>query len=125
MLHFIQAGHDSHHEHLVRHSATTLAAARSDNKYHLLLAASGSVASIKLVQIVNGLATHKNLSIRIILTQAASHFLAGQSREQPTVSAVAALPNVDAVYTDHSEWAHPWKRGAHILHIELRRCTYN
>ncbi|CAM1509504.1 Fc.00g032430.m01.CDS01 [Cosmosporella sp. VM-42] len=121
MLHQIQAGHDPHHEQLVRNSTTTLALAREDKKYHLLLAASGSVATIKLVQIIKGLATHKNLSIRLILTKAASHFLAGQSREQPTVSAVACLPNVDAVYTDHSEWAQPWKRGAPILHIELRK----
>ena len=124
MLHSVQAGDDTLHEHIVRNSAATLARARNDNQYHLLLAASGSVATIKLVQIIKGLATHQNLSIRIILTNSASRFLAGQSREQPTVSAVAALPNVDAVYTDHSEWAHPWKRGAHILHIELRRCMY-
>lgn len=57
----------------------------------------------------------------MILTNSATHFLAGQSHEQPTVSALAHSPNVDAVYTDASEWAHPWKRGAPILHIELRR----
>lgn len=34
---------------------------------------------------------------------------------------VSRLPNVDAIYTDASEWAQPWKRNAPILHIELRR----
>jgi len=32
------------------------------------------------------------------------------------------MPNVDAVYSDADEWGpQPWKRGASILHIELRR----
>jgi hypothetical protein len=32
------------------------------------------------------------------------------------------LPNVEAVYDDADEWGpQPWKRGASILHIELRR----
>ncbi|KAF7561801.1 hypothetical protein G7046_g2341 [Stylonectria norvegica] len=121
MLHFSSNGHDVHHDKLVRNAPATVAQARNDGKYHLLLAASGSVATIKLVQIINGLAKHKKLSIRLILTKSAVHFLAGQSREQPTVSSVGSLPNVDAVYTDASEWAQPWKRGAPILHIELRK----
>lgn len=121
MLHSVQAGPDPHHEHLIRTSPGTVQLARNDEKFHLLLAASGSVATIKLVQIINGLAKHKNLSIRLVLTRASSHFLAGQSREQPTVSALHGFPNVDAVYTDSSEWAQPWKRGAPILHIELRK----
>ncbi|KAH7145616.1 putative flavoprotein [Dactylonectria estremocensis] len=94
---------------------------RTDGKMHVLLAASGSVATIKLVQIINGLAEHRNLSVRVILTGSAMHFLAGQSSEQPTVSEVNYMPNVDAVYTDASEWAKPWKRGAPILHINLRK----
>ncbi|KAF4466201.1 phosphopantothenoylcysteine decarboxylase [Fusarium albosuccineum] len=121
MLHVIQHGHDAHHEHHMRHSTETLEKARSDGKRHVLLAASGSVATIKLVNIIKGLSSQKNLSIRIILTQSASHFLSGQSLEQPTVAEVDRLPNVDAIYTDASEWAQPWKRNAPILHIELRR----
>jgi phosphopantothenoylcysteine decarboxylase len=34
---------------------------------------------------------------------------------------LSALPNVDAVYQDKHEWVEPWKRGASILHIDLRR----
>ncbi|KAM0306856.1 hypothetical protein HYE67_002853 [Fusarium culmorum] len=105
----------------MRNSTETLELARSDGKRHILLAASGSVATIKLVQIINGLKHLENISIRLILTQSASEFLAGQSLEQPTVDQVSRLPHVDAIYTDAHEWAQPWKRNAPILHIELRR----
>ncbi|EKJ69015.1 hypothetical protein FPSE_10808 [Fusarium pseudograminearum CS3096] len=105
----------------MRNSTETLELARSDGKRHILLAASGSVATIKLVQIINGLKQQENISIRLILTQSASEFLAGQSLEQPTVDQVSRLPHVDAIYTDAHEWAQPWKRNAPILHIELRR----
>ncbi|KAF5663642.1 phosphopantothenoylcysteine decarboxylase [Fusarium heterosporum] len=121
MLHTIQHGLDAHHEHHMRNSTEALEQSRGDGKRHVLLAASGSVATIKLVQIINGLETQHNISIRLILTQSASQFLSGQSLEQPTVEQVSRLPNVDAVYTDAHEWAQPWKRNAPILHIELRR----
>merc|ERR1712000_804639 len=117
----IQKGHDAHHEHLMRNSTETLEKARNDGKRHILLAASGSVATIKLVQIIKGLKSQTNISIRIILTQSATQFLSGLTVEQPTVDELAHLPNVDAHYTDASEWAQPWKRNAPILHIELRR----
>ncbi|KAL2005344.1 hypothetical protein VTN00DRAFT_2555 [Thermoascus crustaceus] len=93
-------------------------------KKHLLLASSGSVATIKLPNIITALSTHyppSSLSIRIILTQSARHFLAGQSAEQPPVSSLLSNPNVEAIYSDESEWVQPWTRGADILHIELRR----
>ncbi|RYP61892.1 hypothetical protein DL770_009684 [Monosporascus sp. CRB-9-2] len=84
-----------------------LTASLHDNKRHLLLAASGSVAT--------------NLSIRVLLTPSASRFLAGQSAEQPTLESLATLPNVDGIYGDTDEWREPWTRGNAILHIELRR----
>lgn len=121
MLHRITRGHDVHHEHSVRTSTKTLELASNDGKRHVLIAASGAVGTTKLVQIIEGLSAHKNLSIRLILTGCAVHFLAGQSREQPTLSAISYLPNVDAVYTDSSEWVKPWKRGVPILHISLRK----
>jgi len=93
----------------------------NDGKYHLLLAASGSVATIKLPNIIQGLAHHRNLSIRIILTEAAARFLHGQTEEQPSLDRLAKYPNVDAIYRDEDEWKNLWTRGAPILHIELRR----
>ncbi|KXL48903.1 MAG: hypothetical protein FE78DRAFT_76780 [Acidomyces sp. 'richmondensis'] len=92
----------------------------NDRKYHLLLAATGSVATIKLPLIVSALSKHQNrLSIRLVLTDTAANFLADQSLEQPPLSSL--LPLVDAIYLNSDEWALPWTRGAPILHIELRR----
>lgn len=104
--------------------ATAVADAINDGKSHLLLAASGSVATIKLPTIISALENQPNLSIRVIVTKAASHFLAGQSVEQPTLSSLTSLPNVDAVYLDQDEWLEPWTRRSKILHIELRRWAH-
>ncbi|KAI9705888.1 MAG: hypothetical protein M1836_005294 [Candelina mexicana] len=92
-----------------------------DNKRHLLLAASGSVATIKLPNIVQALSECEALSIRILLTKSAENFLAGQSAEQPALDSLRAIANVDGIYHDEDEWKHPWTRGGGILHIELRR----
>jgi phosphopantothenoylcysteine decarboxylase len=123
----LQAISNTHDSHVLRTSSTSAAnvqSSRSDAKLHLLIAASGSVATIKLPNIINALSRHQNLSIRVILTSSATHFLAGQSSEQPTVSALSHLPNVDAVYTDSAEWTPAWKRNAPILHIELRKWAH-
>lgn len=121
MLQAVSGGHDRHHEHAQRNSAATVARALNDGKIHVLLAASGSVATIKLPQIVTALGRHPNVSIRVVLTASAARFLAGQSAEQPTVSGLSHLPNVDAVYSDADEWQPSWRRGAPILHVNLRR----
>jgi phosphopantothenoylcysteine decarboxylase len=95
----------------------------NDAKHHLLLAATGSVATIKIPLILKSLSRHHpNLSIRLILSASARQFLQGQSPEQPSLSEIAAqTPNLDGVYFDEDEWAKPWVRGDSILHIELRR----
>ncbi|KAL5120117.1 hypothetical protein ACEQ8H_001942 [Pleosporales sp. CAS-2024a] len=90
-------------------------------KIHVLLCASGSVATIKIPNMVHALAKHEHVRIRLVLTASAAHFLQGQSAEQPSIAEIAALPNVDALYLDADEWAEPWVRGNKILHIELRR----
>ncbi|KAL9095696.1 MAG: hypothetical protein Q9165_002128 [Trypethelium subeluteriae] len=94
----------------------------SDNKSHLLLACTGSVATIKLPLILHALSQHASiLSIIVLLTRAATRFLAAQSAEQPHWATLRAVPAVQAVFTDEDEWARPWTRGAPILHVELRR----
>lgn len=95
----------------------------TDNRIHLLLAATGSVATIKIANIISALSPHVHkLSIRVILTTKAKQFLSGQSAEQPTVSSLGSLPGVEAVYGDDAEWGpEPWRRGVDILHISLRR----
>ena len=92
-----------------------------DGKEHLLLAASGSVATIKLPNIVKELGKFANLSIRIVLTKSAKNFLAGQSPEQPILECLLDYDNVDGIYDDEDEWNGPWTRTGGILHIELRR----
>ena len=96
----------------------------NDGKKHLLLAASGSVATIKIPNIVQALSHHQNLSIRLIFTKSATAFLAGQSHEQPTLSSLTEIENVDGIFLDEDEWTHPWRRGNPILHIELRRWAH-
>ncbi|RII04743.1 hypothetical protein CUC08_Gglean010992 [Alternaria sp. MG1] len=92
-----------------------------DDKIHILLCASGSVATIKIPNMINALAKHANVRIRLIFTAAATSFLQGQSGEQPSMENIEALPNVDGIYFDEDEWRAPWVRGNKILHIELRR----
>ncbi|OCK73268.1 phosphopantothenoylcysteine decarboxylase [Lepidopterella palustris CBS 459.81] len=111
-----------HGEH--RTPAAAVAAAVHDGKQHLLLAASGSVATIKLPLIISSFKNRSNLSIRVILTKSATHFLAGQSAEQPTVASLTSLPHVDSVHLDEDEWNEPWTRDSNILHIELRRWAH-
>ncbi|KAL6707225.1 hypothetical protein ACN47E_004772 [Coniothyrium glycines] len=92
-----------------------------DDKIHVLLCASGSVATIKIPNMIDALAKHENVTIRLIFTAAASNFLRGQSQEQPAIQQLEALPNVDGIFFDEDEWREPWVRGNKILHIELRR----
>ncbi|KAI1087497.1 flavoprotein [Rostrohypoxylon terebratum] len=128
MLQAISSKHDAHHERHRKNSLASLTASLRDNKKHLLLAASGSVATIKLPLIISALAerhaqrnSSQEFSIRVLLTPSATRFLAGQSHEQPPVSSLLSMPCVDGVYVDADEWREPWKRGDAILHIELRR----
>ncbi|KIW05096.1 uncharacterized protein PV09_03653 [Verruconis gallopava] len=96
----------------------------NDNKFHILLAASGSVATIKIANIVQRLISSfssSQLSIRLILTQSSKEFLRGQSPEQPSLASIAQIHGIDGIYLDEDEWKIPWTRGAKILHIELRR----
>ncbi|MCJ1229035.1 hypothetical protein MMC12_005699 [Toensbergia leucococca] len=116
--------HEAEIQHTYRAPAAVVSDAINDRKKHLLLAASGSVATIKLPLIISSFEKHWRLSIRVIITKAATNFLAGQSPEQPTISSLALLPNVDAVYIDDDEWIDPWTRQSKILHIELRRWAH-
>jgi len=100
------------------------AAHADDGKHHILLAASGSVATIKIPQIAQALLQHPNVSLRIVLTKSAEEFLQGQSAEQPPLESLRSLPNVDGIYHDEDEWSKPWVRGDKILHIEMRRWAH-
>jgi phosphopantothenoylcysteine decarboxylase len=95
-----------------------------DGKHHVLLAASGSVATIKLPLIAKAIASHSNMSVRIVLTKSAEEFLQGQSGEQPKLNELQSIDRIDGIYYDHDEWSKPWVRGDSILHIELRRWAH-
>jgi len=124
----LQINHSGHNEHRTQMSGTpppfTTSSHAADGKKHLLLAASGSVATIKIPHILRALSAHLNLSILLILTRSATNFLAGQSAEQPHLESLRQIPNVDGIFLDEDEWVHPWKRGQGILHIELRRWAH-
>ncbi|KAK6359532.1 hypothetical protein TWF696_000686 [Orbilia brochopaga] len=121
----------------------------ADNKIHVLLAASGSVATIKIPHILSALSIYPTLSIRLVLTTASLLFL------PPLTTLLSTTPNLDSIHLDHHEWpaalspesyivadtmplapgseserdlesvgfnASIWTRvGDPILHIELRR----
>lgn len=125
MLQMIHPEHDVHRTEISGDPPLFVASEHSnDGRHHLLLAASGSVATIKIPNILHALSHHPNLSIRLVLTQSASTFLAGQSAEQPHIEILRRIKNVEGVYLDEEEWHHPWKRGNGILHIELRRWAH-
>ena len=110
--------------HLISQQPFSAADFADDKKHHILLAASGSVATIKLPLIAQSLARHDNVTIRVVLTASAAEFLQGQSAEQPQLESLKQLPNVQAIYSDRDEWSKPWVRGDKILHIELRRWAH-
>lgn len=105
----------------------------SDGKLHLLLAATGSVATIKIPLILDSLSKYPNLSIRLVFTTSSLLFL-------PPLTELLKNTNVDGIHLDHHEWPSElstntasstpdqqlsssiWKeKGDPILHIELRR----
>lgn len=92
-----------------------------DGKFHLLVAATGSVATIKLPNILQAFSSYNNISIRVLLSESAAKFLQAQSGEQPDLLEISTIRNVEAIYLDEDEWRKPWVRGDPILHIELRR----
>lgn len=111
----------------------------STRPLHIVLACSGSVASIKVPLILESLLTYANVRVQVIATRSALHFvspsalrLAGAgSGAGYSVSDLAkenqraAQPQPGAprahLWTDDDEW-NQWARvGEPILHIELRR----
>lgn len=120
---FSSAGIGRSHSQPKRSVAPPLRAADhvNDGKHHILLAATGSVATIKIPNILEALSKYNNLSVRVLLSESAANFLQGQAGEQPSLAQIAKIKNVDAIYRDEDEWRKPWVRGDDILHIELRR----
>lgn len=106
------------------HNPFSAAEFEGDGKHHILLAATGSVATIKIPLIAEALSSRQNVSVRILLTPSAEQFLSGQSEEQPSLGCLEKVPNVDGIYHNTDEWSKHWVRGDKILHIELRRWAH-
>ncbi|KAG8715353.1 hypothetical protein FRC11_004523 [Ceratobasidium sp. 423] len=84
---------------------------RKENHLHVLLIATGSVATIKVPLIVQKLLTYDKVKVEVVATDAALNFI--RKDEVETVGS--------RVWTDSGDWS-TWKKvGDAILHIELRR----
>lgn len=84
-----------------------------DGKLRVVVITTGSVASIKLPNIVAELCADGNVEVQVVATKSSLHFYDKAAVE-------AAHPGVN-VWTDVDEWS-DWKKiGDPILHIELRR----
>jgi phosphopantothenoylcysteine decarboxylase len=78
----------------------------------VLVLASGSVAAIKVPELVERLRGIEGCSVRLVVTKHARHFL-------PALSALGS-PGVE-VLVDSDEWDKWRERGDPVLHIELRK----
>ena len=75
----------------------------------ILLGLSGSVASIKVTELLQLLCSWAD--VRIICTSRSKHFFSVEAiRQQFGVT----------VYQDEDEWDKPWKRGDSVLHVDVR-----
>ncbi|KAI1719489.1 flavoprotein [Ditylenchus destructor] len=84
---------------------------RAAGKFHLVLAVTGSVAAIKVQELIAELyrlAPRDKLVIKVVTTSAAKHFFDPKDIQE-------------VVYEDHDEWSMWSKRGDPVLHIELRK----
>ncbi|GAA6053640.1 hypothetical protein JCM3770_001675 [Rhodotorula araucariae] len=81
---------------------------------HVLVAVSGSVASIKAPLIVRELLKHEQVDVQVVATKSATHFFDAAALEADNGGRVK-------VWTDRDEWAGWQKIGDPVLHIELRR----
>eukprot|EP00667_Euglena_gracilis_P022365 EG_transcript_24883 len=82
--------------------------AAAQPKPHLLVGASGSVATIKLGELVRLLQPH--FEVQVVMTSSALHFA-----DSGTLAANLGVP----IHTDSGEWAQWQRKGDPVLHIDL------
>lgn len=86
---------------------------QDDKKFHILLGATGSVATIKVPLIIDKLFklyTREKVSIQLIVTKPAEHFLRGLK-----------ISTDVKIWREEDEWSGFRKMGDPVLHHELRR----
>ncbi|KAH9811549.1 flavoprotein [Melampsora americana] len=81
---------------------------------HLLIATTGSVASIKLPLIVKALSSYSGIDIQVVATPHSLHFY-------DEANVVTEAGGLVKVWKDADEWSNWDKVSDPILHIELRR----
>ena len=103
----------------------------SKNRKNLLLGITGSVASIKLNELIELLILKLNVNICIIPTENALHFVKDfdhYKREElnERLSHLKSNSNEATIFafTDHDEWSSWSKRTDPVLHIELRKWAH-
>ena len=88
-------------------------------KPRVLIIASGSVATVKIPQIVTELSTIAD--VRVVCSKSALHFLERAEAYKSTAwHEFLACGGWSLVYTDEDEWRLWDKLGDPVLHIELR-----
>jgi phosphopantothenoylcysteine decarboxylase len=101
-------------ESLDQHSNSTSAitSTSTSHRKHLLLALTGSVATIKGYELVSELT--KSYDVRVLLSERALFFIDREKlvHDNPSIGG--------GVYVDADEWRQ-WTRGDPVLHIELRK----
>jgi len=81
---------------------------------HVILATTGSVASIKAPLIIEELLKYKNIALQVVATESSVHFFKLEEIEAKSSGLVKVWRDVDE-WKDHTRVSDP------ILHIELRR----
>lgn len=75
----------------------------------ILLCCTGSVATIKAVNIINLLKLIDDIEIKVVVTKCASHFCSIETLKNTGVT----------VHYDEEEWSSWQQRGDPVLHIDL------
>lgn len=81
----------------------------STERKHVLLCCTGSVATIKAINIIEQLLSIGSVEVKVICTKYASHFCDSES-----IIEAGAL-----CYKDEDEWSAWQKRGDPVVHIDL------
>lgn len=99
---------------------------KPDGKFRVVFISSGSVASVKIPEIVGALCENRSIAVQVVATEASLHFYSQEQVDQAVRKAVTTGSECPddvgvKVWTDAEEWS-DWKTiGDPILHIELRR----
>ncbi|KAL7421291.1 hypothetical protein Q5752_004176 [Cryptotrichosporon argae] len=99
--------------------------AAPDGRFRVVVVSTGSVASVRVPEIVAGLVKDPAIDVQVVATKASLHFYTQERVDRLVCAACGAEANADGVgvqvWTDEDEWS-DWKDlGDPILHIELRR----